>query len=659
MNLLTSTAIPVVMVGSDLRIRRLTPPTRRVMNLLPTDVGRPIGDLKTNVDVPDLKALIEEVIEQVQSQEREVRDREGHWYLLRVHPYRTADHKIEGAVVVLLDIDQLKRNEALLEARDYARAIVETVREPLVVLNGELRVQMANNAFYQTFAVNPADTQDRLLYELGNRQWDIPALRGLLEEVLTQEKSFEDFEVQHIFPQIGQKTMLLNARGLYRADRPTLILLAIEDVTERKQAEQLSYQATHDPLTGLTNRTEFERRLQRVLGTSDARDPHALFYLDLDQFKVVNDTCGHIAGDELLRQIATVLDAQTRKRDTLARLGGDEFGVLLEHCPPEQALRIARGLVQAVQDFHFVWENKPYTIGVSIGLVSIPEGGDTLAEVLSAADRACYAAKDKGRNRVHVYEASDEELARRKGEMQWIPRLHQALVEAHFRLHAQPVVALGGQGSEVEYREVLLRLADEQAGLLLPDAFIPAAERYQQMQALDRWVVCTALSSLAAQDNSVRYAINVSGQSLGDEGFLDYVMEQLESSGVAPAQVCFEITETAAITDLKHALNFMIALKARGCRFALDDFGSSLCSFGYLKTLPVDYLKIDGRFVKDITEDPLDDALVQAIHHIGHVIGIKTVAESVETEAILERVRTIGVDYGQGYALASPRPLGS
>jgi len=658
-NLLASTAIPVVMVGLDLRIRQITPPARKIMNFLPSDCGRPIGDLKANVDVPDLEALIAEVIDLVQVREREVQDRDGRWYLLRIQAYRTVDNKIDGAVVVLLDIDEIKRyQEEVREERDYAQAIVETVREPLIILDGELRVVTANAAFYRTFGGQPEETQERLVYDLGKQQWDIPALRRLLEEVLPRQQAFEGLEVQHHFPQIGRTTMILNARGLYRADRPSLILLAIEDVTaSRQEAEKLSYQATHDPLTGLINRGEFERRFQRVLGTAEAQDPHALLYLDLDQFKLVNDTAGHRAGDELLRQLAAVLEAKTRKRDTLARLGGDEFGVLLEHCAPEQALRIARGLVQAVQEFDFVWEAKRFTVGVSIGLVSIPEGGETLPEVLSAADRACYAAKDKGRNRVHVYAASDEELAQRKGEMQWIPRLHQALAQNRFRLYAQPVVALGDHGADVEYQEVLLRLADDEKGVLLPGAFIPAAERYQQMQALDRWVVQTALANLGAHGGSARLGINVSGQSLGDAGFLDYVIEQLEHSRVVGGRICFEITETAAITDLKHALNFMHALKQRGCRFALDDFGSGLSSFGYLKTLPVDYLKIDGRFVQDLIEDPFDCAIVQAVQQIGRVLAIKTIAESAETEPILERLRAIGVDYAQGYAIARPAPL--
>jgi two-component system, chemotaxis family, CheB/CheR fusion protein len=657
-NLLASAIIPMIMVGPDLTIRRLTPPARKIMNLLPADLGRPIGHLKANVDVPDLEALIADVIEEMQPRQREVHDREGRRYELRVHPYRTDDNKIDGAVLLLLDIEDLKRSqEEASEARDFAQAIVATVREPLIILDGELRVVTANAAFYRTFGVQSAETQARLIYDLGNQQWDIPALRKLLERVLTHEQPFEGFELQHSFPEIGQKTMRLNARGLYRADRPSLILLAIEDVTGSKEAEKLNYQATHDALTGLVNRAELERRLERVLTGADIRDPHALLYLDLDQFKLVNDTCGHMAGDALLRQLPAVLERPLRKRDTLARLGGDEFGVLLEHCPEEHALRIAQDLVQVIQEFPFAWEDKRFTVGASIGLVAIPAGGDTLAEIMSAADRACYAAKDKGRNRVHVYAASDEELRQRRGEMQWIPRLHRALAEDRFRLYAQPVVALKDHGLKVEYSEVLLRLADEQGGLLLPGVFIPAAERYQQMRAVDRWVVRTALSSLASRDASVRYGINVSAQSLCDARFLDFVVGQLDAAGVPPGQICFEITETAAITDLKHALKFMGALKERGCRFALDDFGSGFASFGYLKTLPVDYLKIDGHFVQDLPADPFDDAVVQAIQRIAVALGLRTIAESVESEAILERVKAIGIDFAQGYTLAVPKPL--
>jgi diguanylate cyclase (GGDEF)-like protein/PAS domain S-box-containing protein len=436
-------------------------------------------------------------------------------------------------------------------------------------------------------------------------------------------------------------------------------VLIFRDVTEARQAaRQLSYHASHDALTGLVNRREFERRLERVLATSTQEESHAVLYFDLDQFKVVNDTCGHVAGDELLRQIGSVLASQVRKRDTLARLGGDEFGVLLEHCQQEQALRIAHQMREALQDFRFVWQDRGFTVGASIGLVPIAVGVDTLATVFRAADDACYAAKEQGRNRVHLYQPDDHELAQRHGEMQWVPHIQEALANNRFSLFYQPIIPLGQGGRP--YSEVLLRLFNCNGDLILPGTFIPAAERYNQMQAIDRWVVRTVFATLRDPDTvppSTCVAINLSGQSLSDRQFLEFVEQQIENWAVPLDRICFEITETAAISNLSHAKRFFSALKPRGCRFALDDFGSGLSSFAYLKTLPVDFLKIDGGFVKDMVRDPIDHAMVEAIHRIGHVMGIETIAESVENEHILAQVKAIGVNYAQGYALGKPRPL--
>jgi EAL domain-containing protein (putative c-di-GMP-specific phosphodiesterase class I) len=325
----------------------------------------------------------------------------------------------------------------------------------------------------------------------------------------------------------------------------------------------------------------------------------------------------------------------------------------------EQALRLAQTLQQTVQDFRFTCENKHFTAGVSIGLVPIPQGGDTLAQVLSAADSACYAAKDKGRNRIHVYAASDEGLTQRHGQMQWIPRLHQALTDGHLRLYFQPIVPVTGEVTEGVHGELLLRLVGEDGQIVSPGSFLPAAERYHQAQPLDRWVIRAALAAVRTQaaPRVVNYGINLSGQSLGDTAFLDFVLDQLAQSGVPPPWICFEVTETAAIAELKHARHFIKILKQRGCCFALDDFGSGLSSFSYLKTLPVDYLKIDGAFVRDMVADPIDCAMVEAIHRVGRIMGIKTIAESVENEGILEKLKALGVDYAQGYGIAKPHPL--
>jgi diguanylate cyclase (GGDEF)-like protein len=429
---------------------------------------------------------------------------------------------------------------------------------------------------------------------------------------------------------------------------------------QRRLAEQLAHEATHDKLTGLVNRHEFERRLQRALATANRQSPHALLYLDVDQFKVVNDTCGHTAGDELLRQVSALLRAKVRARDTLARLGGDEFGVVLQHCPLGEAKRIAHTLREVIQNFRFGWLDKSFSLGVSIGLVAITSSDDTMELVLSAADSACYAAKERGRNRVHVYQLDDSEVVRRSGEMHWLPRIQRALEENRFCLYYQPIRPISPDADRPAQREVLVRMIDEKGQVVPPGAFLPAAERYGQMLAIDRWVVSKSLSALAgpiAGSGSVSFAINISGQSAGAPQFLEFVTEEIDRHHIAPDRICFEITETAAVSELNHVLKFMEELKVRGCRFALDDFGTGLASFSYLKTLPVDYLKIDGCFVRDLVADKTDRAMVEAIHRIGHVMGLRTVAEWVQDSRTLHALANIGVDYAQGYALGRPRPM--
>lgn len=440
-------------------------------------------------------------------------------------------------------------------------------------------------------------------------------------------------------------------------------VLVFRDVTEeRKLAQQLSHQASHDSLTGLINRHEFEHRLNHLLGSASPYVAHALLYLDLDQFKVVNDTCGHAAGDDLLRQISALLRTKLRARDTLARLGGDEFGVLLEHCSVVEAKRIANSLRELLQGFRFGWKDKSFTVGVSIGLVPVMQAGETLAGVFSAADSACYAAKENGRNRVHVYQPDDIALAQREGEMRWIPRIQQALADERFRLYYQPIISVGANAVRRSHGEILIRMLDEAGRVVLPGAFLPAAERYGLIPELDRWVVSRSLAALSASPDiadDVTFAINISGQSLGAADFLDFVIEQIDATKVTPHRICFEITETSAVSELAHALRFIDTLKGLGCHFALDDFGTGLSSFSYLKSLPVDFLKIDGGFVKGLAADDIDQAMVESIHHIGHIMGLETIAEWVESEAIFLKLRQIGVDYGQGYALGRPRPLGT
>lgn len=440
-------------------------------------------------------------------------------------------------------------------------------------------------------------------------------------------------------------------------------VLVFHDVTVKLNlTQELQHQASHDALTGIPNRREFERRLGELLDhPRNGGQPHIVCFLDLDQFKVVNDTSGHVAGDELLRQVATLVRSHMRASDTLARLGGDEFGLILESCPMQRALTLTEAIREDIADFRFAWEGKSFSIGVSIGLVPVVSGDRDLGAVLSAADAACYAAKDQGRNRIHVYQMDDRTLMEQHGQMQWVTRLQNALDEDRLRLFVQPIVPLPLGVDHPLHFEILVRL-EEDGRLITPGSFLPAAERYGLMPRVDQWVVHNTLAWIG---DRVRregalpgvYSINLSGASLSDARFRKTLRDTLERLRLPAGAVCFEITETSAVANLSKVVPFIREIKQLGCFFALDDFGSGLSSFAYLKNLPVDFLKIDGSFIKDIERDPIDLAMVQAINAIGHEMGLKTIAEYVASEGILRRVQEIGIDFAQGYHLGMPRPL--
>jgi diguanylate cyclase (GGDEF)-like protein/PAS domain S-box-containing protein len=449
--------------------------------------------------------------------------------------------------------------------------------------------------------------------------------------------------------------------GVKNADGEISNFICIQDdVThEFELSEKLSYQASHDVLTGLINRHEFERRTERLLATlKHEKGTHALCFLDLDQFKVVNDTCGHIAGDEMLRQIGTLLQNTVRHRDTLARLGGDEFGVLMEHCSLDDAHRVATSILQAIQDFQFSWDDYSFKLGVSIGLVPISETSPNLTELLKNADTACYVAKDNGRNRIHVHDIDDAEIIQRHGEMQWVTRINKALQENRLCLYAQAIIPL--DASSGKHYEFLIRMIDEQGKTIPPGAFLPAAERYNLISKIDHWVIEAVFDLLESNPTFLKQvdfcSINLSGQSLTDMSFQDHVIKKFTSSTIPPEKICFEITETAAIRNLSTATLFISKMKVLGCQFALDDFGSGLSSFGYLKNLTVDFLKIDGMFVKNIVDDPIDRAMVKSINEIGQVMGMKTIAEFVENDDIQNILHDIGVNFAQGYGVGKPVP---
>lgn len=536
-----------------------------------------------------------------------------------------------------------------------AAAIVQYLNPVAEQLTGwpddEARGQPLRDVFHIVNEQNREPAPDPVAFCLQNG-----ATAGLDHHTVLISRDGKEYDIDDSAAPIrGQDERILGA------------VLVFHDIAATRQwARQMAHDASHDALTGLVNRAEFEKRLERAV--SSARQygaRHAVCYLDLDQFKTVNDTAGHAAGDELLKQVNSLLSGMFRERDTLARIGGDEFGLLLDNCPLDRALTIAQTVVKTIRNYRFHWEGRSYQIGVSIGLVPINAQAGSTAELLTQADAACYTAKELGRNQVHVYQQADGEPASRHGEILGATGLQEALEQDRFRLYYQPIVALGEEGYRTVRHEVLLRVAHQDglkknSELVLPAAFIPVAERYGLMGAIDRWVIQAAFREhvVRSSQTGARLAINLSGTSLSDQALLDFIEAQFAKYGLAPAQVCFEITETAAIHNLRQATQLMVVLKRYGCQLALDDFGSGLSSFHYLKTLPVDFLKIDGSFIKDIINNPSDCALVAAINQMSHTLGLQTVAEYTHNQPIIERLRQLGVDYAQGYFFGKPAPWG-
>ncbi len=586
------------------------------------------------------------------------------WLRSRGQSARDAQGKAVRMAGSLTDITDRKINAALLHAeKERALVTLESIGDAVITVDTDGRIEYLNPA---AVAIT-----GWMLEEAKGRQAE--EVCALVEEQSRQSASSSTVPSRKHDVTLQTNLMLVGRDGheiavnrsiaqlLDRDGKNMGAVWVLHDVSkDRAYATHLSYQANHDELTGLINRREFERRLSGMLVSFAQSRQHTMLYIDLDQFKIVNDTCGHLAGDELLKQLAELFKTKLRQNDTIARLGGDEFGVLLEACPTAPALKIAELLRQSVTDFRFVWKERVFPIGASIGLVTFGEEPLTLADILRMADAACYLAKDHGRNRIHVFSPEDQELTQRHGEMGWIGRIRQALEENRFVLYSQTILPLAPAVQSKSHCEILLRLRDENDQIVPPIAFIPAAERYGLMPAIDRWVIRNALALHAERASHGAgeeiYAINLSGTSMGDVDFLPFVREQFLLSQVPPQNICFEITETAAIANLAKAGALIRTLKDLGCRIALDDFGSGMSSFSYLKHLPVDYLKIDGSFVKDMVKNPIDHAMVEAINRVGQVMHIETIAEFVENEETLQKLKLMGVDFAQGYAIGKPVP---
>ena len=567
---------------------------------------------------------------------------------------------------------QRRRVEQALSAeREQARTTLTAIGDGVVTTNIQGEVMYMNPAAEQLLACSAQQAMGKPLNEalkFGGEDPGTQTAETLIEQILRQVSQGAQDDINRTIVRPDQTAVPVKLVGspIQHQGTVTGAVLVLHDVTrEQHYVEQLSWQASHDALTGLVNRREFEHRLDTLL--SHPRQPGregSLLYVDMDQFKLINDTCGHQAGDEMLREVCRMLQSHLREGDTLARLGGDEFGILLKDCPAGPSARIAEQLRQAGQDLRLAWEGQHLTTGLSIGMVQLIPALTSIQEAMRVADMACYRAKEGGRNRVFIYQPEDIEITRREGDMDWVRRLRLALENDRFVLHAQAIGALQAHAEEGLHMEVLLRLREEDGQLVAPGIFIPAAEHYGMMPSIDRWVIRHTLQALAQHQRTPgarplhTCAINLSGTSLGDDSLLKYIRTTLTESGLNPALLCFEITETSAISHLPNAVRLMKELQQLGCRFALDDFGAGMSSFTYLKHLPVNYLKIDGAFVNDMLQDPTSRAMVEMIHRIGHVMGKQTIAEFAESPAIVDALQRIGVDHAQGYAVARPLPLG-
>ena len=590
------------------------------------------------------------------------------WLLLTVRHLTDANGRPVGTEAVCRDgTDLIQAEEALFRERKRAQITLASIGDGVITTDTDGRVDYINPA---AEALTGADRDASAGHSLDEvcRLTDARTGNAITGLALTCMDTGEQIKLQRdvtLRRGAGQQESVVEVSvAPIRDSRQALTgtVIVLHDLTQiSEMSERMYHQATHDALTGLPNRQVFETRLETLLDEARREGRHhALCYLDLDQFKLVNDTCGHAAGDELLRQIANRLETRLTDRGTLARLGGDEFGVLLEDCPPARSQAVAETLRTCVEDFRFAWDNKLFRVSASIGLVDIGTDSPGAADLLSSADAACYIAKDGGRNRIHVYSTGKQEIFQRHDDMERVRRIRQALDSASFELHGQIIRAVNWTPGQQVCVELLARMCDGE-DLLAPQDFLPIAERFQIMPEIDRWVLDEALALVASGGAGFEridyFSINLSGQSMGDGRFLDFAAQRIRDSGVDPRRLVFEITETTAVANLARAGELMERLRQMGCRFALDDFGSGLSSFSYLKQLPLDFLKIDGTFVRDMCSDPVDLETVKSINQVGHAMGLATIAEYVENRDILEALRRIGVDYVQGFYLGQPLPL--
>ena len=596
-----------------------------------------------------------------------LKHRDGFWLWVVSRAKARVDEHGRTRRIVGVDLDVTERKlyeEALFREKESAQITLQSIGDGVITTDSGCRIEYLNPVAEQLTGWRLEHAQGRVVDEIFRsfHEETCEPLENPLAVAIRRTRAIKSVRPTLLIRRDGNELYIESCASPIRDGSGVVCggVLVFHDVSESRELNRkLSYHASHDILTGLVNRREFESRLERAMKSSKAREgSFALCHIDLDQFKIINDNCGHSAGDALLGQVGALLKSKIRWRDTVARLGGDEFGVLLESCSLEEAIRSADALREAIRNFKFVWEERTFRLGASIGVVPLSTENEDVASLLSAADSACAAAKESGRNRIYSFQENDIDLMRRRREMQWAARINNALEDNRFEIYRQVIQPLQTADQGLHY-ELLLRMRDEAGKIVAPDQFIAAAERYGLTPNIDRWMIEHALRWLVSEaderEKLAMCSINLSGQSLGDDKFLPFVIDHFHRSGIDASKICFEITETAAIASFSQANRFIHALKELGCRFALDDFGTGLSSFGYLKHFPVDFLKIDGSFVKEILHDPIDREMVRSINEIGHLTGKQTIAEFAENAEIIEMLRSLGVDYAQGYGIATPQ----
>ena len=666
--------LPEIVIVHDEKIRLVNDSAAGLIGLEPEQlVGREVADLVK----PAYRALFRNTMAKRLAGEEVPRRLEiqlingneaGLW--VEAQSSTIEFHGQRAILTVARDVSHRKNLEvSLSRSKRQAQYTLESIAEGVITTDNDGRVDYMNLAAESLIGTNRDDATGHKIGELFTLVDDADRrhLGDPVERCLAMRRRVN----------MGRRAVMISSDGVQEHSVEVTAspirgpsgsisgtVVVFHDVSElRGLTQQMSYQAAHDPLTGLINRREFERRLDEAMDAAHAEQAvHMLFYMDLDRFKAVNDSCGHRAGDNMLREVAALIKHQVRDSDVVGRLGGDEFGALLIGCPIDKARQLASDICNAIADYRFVWKDKIFNIGISIGLVEISHISGTIQDVMSAADSACYVAKQEGRGRVHVYSARDEAVARERGDIQWLRGLQTALHEDGFELATQPIISMSGAVESGPAFEVLVRLPDSQGRTADSAEFLRPAERYQLMPQIDRWVVNAVLNAIASGELKLASgrscSINLSGQTLGDESFLGFVVDALDRTSVSPHAVCFEVTEKAILSNVRHAQRFIEVLHGIGCEFSLDDFGSGLGSFASLKHLPIDYLKIDGTYTRNLTSDAVNQEMVAAMIKLARTMQFRIVAEQVEHQDDFDWLRDVGVDFVQGHFVEAPMPLG-